>query len=146
MTDPHSEELVNQAVAEGGAYAIIRKRLEEQGTRLAALTQALNAARLAHFGHTDMHVSGRIRVRTENNCIARDMVQVGDKLLFGYNVFIGLKPETRVEDVFALFTLTRAQEQYSIAEVPLAGSFLQDSRFVSDFDELYRYYKHTRLT
>ena len=146
MSSQQPESLVNQAVAEGGAYDIIRKRLDEQGARLAALTRALNEARLAHFGSTDMRVVARIRVRTEHNCIARDMVQIGDKLLFGYNVFMGLKPETRVEDVFALFAVGIADGQYAITEIPLAGTFLQDSRFVSDFDELYRYYKHTRLT
>ncbi|MDO5090244.1 MAG: DNA repair ATPase [Cardiobacteriaceae bacterium] len=146
MTDLHSETLVNQAVAEGSAYAIIRKRLEEQGARLQTLTRALNEARTAHFGSTEMRVVARIRVRTEHNCIARDMVQLGDTLLFGYNVFMGLKPETHVADVFALFALEVADGQTTIREVPLAGSFLQDSRFTSDFDELYRYYKHTRLT
>src|SRR5690606_234528 len=95
-----SSELVDNAVAEGGAYEIIRKRLLEQGQQLEARVRELNDARLAEFGSSEMKVVGRVRVRTENNCIPRDIVQVGDYLLFGYNVFIGLKRETKVEDVF----------------------------------------------
>src|SRR5690554_7129309 len=40
------------------------------------------------FGSSRMEVTGRVRIRTENNCLARDIVQVGDALLFGYNVFL----------------------------------------------------------
>jgi len=95
-SDHHSDKLssVDQAVAEGGAYEIIRARLNEQGRALLSATKKLNAARTDEFGSTDMSVSGRMRTRTENNCVARDIVRVGDTLVFGYNVFIGLKKET----------------------------------------------------
>ena len=96
---------VENAVAAGGAYEVIRKRLSEQGKTLNQLTRTLNESRLEEFGSSDMSVVSRVRVRTENNSIARDMVQVGDYLLFGYNVFLGLKKETKIEDVFSLFHL-----------------------------------------
>ena len=140
-----ANELVDNAVAEGGAYEIIRKRLLEQGQTLEARVRELNAARLEEFGTSDMSVIARVRVRTENNCIPRDIVQVGDYLLFGYNVFIGLKKETRTEDVFSLFSARKTGDGYEMDEVPLAGTFLSEQGFVNDFDELYRYYKHTRL-
>ena len=98
-----AENIVDIAVAEGGAYEIIRKRLLGQGQTLNTQARALNEARLAEFGSSAMNVIARVRVRTENNCIPRDIVQVGEHLLFGYNVFIGLKKETKVEDVFSLF-------------------------------------------
>ncbi len=98
-------DIVDGAVAQGGAYDIIRKRLIEQGQTLNTETRALNEARLEEFGSADMSVLARVRVRTENNCTARDIVQVDNHLLFGYNVFIGLKKETKVEDVFALFDI-----------------------------------------
>ena len=144
-----SNTIVDQAVAEGGAYEVIRKRLLEQGKKLKSQTQTLNEARLAEFGSSEMAVVARVRVRTENNCVARDMVQVGDLLLFGYNVYIGLKKETRVEDVFSLFLLSSKTEndetQYEIEQQTLKGSFLTDSSFQNDFAELYRYYKQTQL-
>ncbi|MDX1453259.1 MAG: DNA repair ATPase, partial [Oleiphilaceae bacterium] len=144
-TASQEQGLVDQAVAEGGAYEIIRKRLVEQGKTLAEHTQTLNSGRLEEFGSSDMEVVGRVRVRTENNCIARDIVQVGTTLLFGYNVFIGLKKETAINDVFALFEVKENGQGFELDEVPLEGSFLADAGFAKDFDELYRYYKDTRL-
>ena len=82
--------IVENAVAEGGAYELIRKRLISQGRELEAHTRQLNDARLEEFGSAEMSILSNTRIRTENNCIARDIVQVGDLLLFGYNVFIGL--------------------------------------------------------
>ncbi|MFL0797699.1 MAG: DNA repair ATPase [Cellvibrionaceae bacterium] len=140
-----SAELVDNAVAEGGAYEIIRKRLEEQGNKLQEKINGLNRARLEEFGSSDMDVLSRVRVRTENNCVARDIVQVGSHLLFGYNVFIGLKKETKIEDVFALFDIKEENGHHEMVPVSLDGSFLKQASFVNDFEELYRYYKHTKL-
>jgi len=146
MSEQQSNNTVDQAVAEGGAYEVIRKRLLEQGKKLKQQTQSLNEARLTEFGSSEMAVAARVRVRTENNCIARDIVQVGDLLLFGYNVFIGLKKETRIEDVFSLFRLKKNNEtDYEMEQQPLDNSFLTNTSFQNDFAELYRYYKQTQL-
>lgn len=144
VIDPDNAQF-DQAVAEGGAYDIIRRRLVDQGEALKNLTTTLNQARLTEFGRSEMTVAARVRVRTENNCIPRDIVQVGDYLLFGYNVFIGLKTETRVADVFALFHLDGSGDELVMREIPLAGTFLTEPAFQRDFEELYRYYKHTHL-
>ncbi len=146
-TEQAITDAVDTAVSEGGAYEIIRKRLDEQGKQLNILTQALNEARLAEFGSTEMRITQRIRVRTDNNCVPRDIVQVGDQLLFGFNVFIGLKKETQIGDVFSLFQLQsqEGEEDTEMVSVPLKNSFLDDARFTHDFEELYRYYKHTKL-
>ena len=62
MTEKDSSaELVDKAVGEGGAYEIIRKRLVEQGRQLTQKTQALNEARIAEFGGSDMGVVARVR-------------------------------------------------------------------------------------
>ncbi|ROS01799.1 ATPase family protein associated with various cellular activities (AAA) [Sinobacterium caligoides] len=140
-----ASDVVDSAVAQGGAYEVIKKRLLDQGQQLDQQARELNQARLNEFGSSEMSVTARVRVRTENNCIARDIVQVGDHLLFGYNVFIGLKKETKVEDVFALFDICEEQGSFHMQAVDLAGSFLNESSFVNDFDELYRYYKNTKL-
>ena len=90
-----AQDVLDKAVAEGGAYEVLHKRLLEQGQRLRQTAERLNASRLEEFGDSQMDVIGRVRIRTENNCIARDIVQVGDCLLFGYNVFIGLRKGNR---------------------------------------------------
>jgi len=137
---------VDNAVAEGGAYDVIRRRLDEQGRVLQQLTEDLNTRRLAEFGGADMSVIGRTRVRTEQNSIARDIVQVGERLLFGYNVFIGLKKETKISDVFSLFDLTVTDDGLQLEPVNIDQTFLVEQRFQSDFEELYRYYKDAKLT
>ncbi len=140
---------INQAVTESGSYDIIRKRLEEQGRNLTEQINTLNTARLEEFGSTDMAVIARLRVRMENNCIARDIVQVDDTLLFGYNVFLGLKKETHIEDVFMLCKLAKMEQAgevgYEIESISAEDSFLNHPSFVADFNELYTYYKQARL-
>ncbi len=138
-------EQVDHAVAQGGAYEVLRRRLDEQGQRLQQVAGTLNERRLKEFGDSRLEVIGRLRIRTENNCIGRDIVPVGDQLLFGYNVFLGLKTTTRVEDVFGLFRLVEGAEGFDVAPVELATSFLGDAAFVRDFNELYAYYKNARL-
>lgn len=135
-----------QVIAESNAYEIIRARLEKQGAELETLTATLNTARLNEFNTIAFEVMSRLRVRTENNCIARDIVQVGQYLLFGYNVFIGLKTETHIQDVFTLYQLVEKDGQFELNPVPYEGSFLEHPSFVGDFRELYTYYKNTRLT
>lgn len=137
--------LVDKAVAEGGAYEVLHKRLQEQGRQVREQAETLNQQRLRAFGDSRMEVAGRVRIRTENNCVARDIVQVGDLLLFGYNVFLGLKRETRVEDVFSLYRLVEHEQGYEAEPQELAASFLGQQSFINDFNELYTYYKDTRL-
>ncbi len=138
--------IVEKAVAEGGAYEIICQRLSEQGSLLNELTSELNTARRQEFGNTEMEVLGRMRLRTENNCQAQDLVIVGDYVLFGYNVYIGLKKETKLTDVLSLYQLKESEGQYELHSVALEDSFLSDSRFHTDFQELYAYYKDTSLS
>ena len=145
MANEKETSVVDSAVAEGGAYEVIRQRLVQQGLELEKKTKTLNEARAAEFGSTDMAVVARARVRTENNCVGRDIVQVGDQLLFGYNVFIGLKKTTKVEDVFALYKHKIEGDKHSLETVSNDGTFLSEKRFRADFDDLYNYYKEARL-
>lgn len=142
MTDQNQ---LDQAVAEGGAYEVIRARLTEQASTLKQKVDALNQARIDEFGQAKLDVLSRVRVRTENNCVARDIVPVGDNILFGYNVFIGLKKETKVQDVFGLFKLKQNAAGFELEAQDLSGSFLADANFVKEFSELYVYYKEAKL-
>ncbi|MGG4609179.1 DNA repair ATPase [Providencia sp. Me31A] len=139
------QEILDSAVAEGGAYEILRKRLTEQGQQLHQKAVQLNEKRLEEFGQSQMDIIGRIRIRTENNCQARDIVRVGEWLLFGYNVFLGLKKETHLEDVFSLYRLIENEGEFDVEAVPYENTFLNDNRFIQDFTELYTYYKNTQL-
>lgn len=129
-----------------GSYELIRKRLENQANTLTERIVALNTAREEAFGKTQSDIIARINIRTENNCVPRDIVRVGEYLLFGYNVFIGMKTQTQIHDVFALYTLTHNDDAYSVTPVSTESTFLHDTRFQKDFAELYSYYKNTELT
>lgn len=139
------QDAVEKLVSEGGSYELLKKRLQTQGEQLLAKAKSLNEARLNEFGRADQSLLMRTRARTENNCQARDLVRIGDVLLFGYNVFIGLRKETAVSDVFGLYRLAPHDGADDLEAVPLAGSFLDDSRFLADFKELYAYYKQATL-
>ncbi|GAB2884251.1 DNA repair ATPase [Uliginosibacterium flavum] len=132
-------------VADSSSYELLKKRLSDQGDALLAQASALNEARVGAFGKSDQALILRARARTENNCVARDIVRIGDLLLFGYNVTLGLRRETTAGDVFALYRLASNDGADELESVPLAGSFLEDSRFTSDFRELYAYYKQAQL-
>ncbi len=136
---------VVDAAPQSSSFDLLRARLGEHGKALLTKAGALNAARLAEFGRQEMVLRSRTRARTENNCVARDIVLVGDVLLFGYNVFIGLRQETKVSDVFGLYRLRQDGEQAELDAVPLPHTFLHDPRFVAEFKELYSYYKNAQL-
>ena len=124
---------------EQGTYEVIRTRLSAHGKTLAEKAKALNARRIEVFGGLEMALLGSDRIRTDNNCVPRDIVEAGNLLLFGYNVFIGLRTETHVSDVLSL------HRSDDFAPVPAAENFLTDPSFVRDFRELVQYYKNARL-
>jgi hypothetical protein len=122
---------------------LIKRRLLNLGTELKSQIDNVNKERIETFGSTDLKVKGR--VRTENNCIPRDIICIGDTLVFAFNVFIGLKTTTKVSDVFSLHRLVNQEEHFEIEDIKTDNSFLTDSRFIRDFDELYTYYKQAQL-
>ncbi|MEO3805601.1 DNA repair ATPase [Nonomuraea sp. B1E8] len=128
---------------EAGTYEVLRNRLQAQAKALAATAEAVNQERLRVFGGAELRLLGTERIRTENNCVPRDIVSLGDVMLFGYNVFIGLKPETTVADVFAVHRFSRDGDAFRFDADKLEA--LEDPAFRKDFAELYRYYKETRL-
>ncbi|MFC7546362.1 DNA repair ATPase [Plantactinospora sp. GCM10030261] len=92
---------------DAGSYEVLRTRLADRAAELARRADRLNADRLAVFGGTELRLLGTERIRTRHNCVPRDIVPIGGLMLFGYNVFIGLKPETEVDDVFSLHRFVR---------------------------------------
>ncbi|MCA9711172.1 MAG: DNA repair ATPase, partial [Myxococcales bacterium] len=148
-TTEAAEEQGSAAELEGGSYEVIAARLVEQAKELGRRTEALNERRQAVFGGTELAVVANERVRTENNCTPRDIVQVGGRLVFGYNVFLGLRTETALSDVFSLHKFEPKEDgSVDLSAIPLeegGAGFLADPTFVEHFHELYRFYKEARL-
>ncbi|MEV6558267.1 DNA repair ATPase [Nocardia sp. NPDC051756] len=84
-------------------YAVLRARLQARADELARRGAQLNDRRIEGFGGIEMTLLGTEYIRTEHNCVPRDVVALADgRMVFGYNVFLGLQPETEVGDVFAV--------------------------------------------
>ncbi|MBK6462509.1 MAG: DNA repair ATPase [Myxococcales bacterium] len=134
---------------DAGSYEVVRQRLVGHVEELSARAERLNAARKALFGSSELELQQSTRVRTENAAQPRDMVSVGDMLLFAFNVVLGMKSQPSVADVFSLYKLDRGSEGADAGEglepVPLEGTFLADPAFVSDFSNAFRYAKEARV-
>ena len=133
---------------EEGNYEVIRRRLVGSGEELRGKAEALNGQRTAVFGSSELVVAASARVRTDHNCVPRDIVQVRGHLLFGYNVRVGLKQEMSVSDVFSLHTFAETADGVDFPGSSLseaADGFLGEERFTKDFVETYKYYRETRL-
>ncbi|MGH3238826.1 MAG: DNA repair ATPase [Spirillospora sp.] len=131
-----------------GTYEVLRARLAEHAGELARRAEALNVRRLEVFGGAELRLAGTERIRTAHNCVPRDVVALGDVMLFGYNVFLGLKPETAVGDVFSLHRFTRGEGggiAFVQAGPDAVPGLLDDPRFQRDFSDMYRYYRQARL-
>jgi len=146
VTTAHVGAAAPEAAAlDAGTYEVLRARLGGQAKELAARAEALNARRVETFGGQQMRLLGAERIRTGNNCVPRDIVQVGGSMLFGYNVFIGLKTETAIDDVFAVHGFGRDGEAFRFDAGAALPGLLDDPVFQRDFAELYRYYRETHL-
>ncbi len=145
QTPASDQDSLNQAVADGGAYELLKKRLSAQGTSLRTAVEHLNQNRQQAFGASRTELIGKVNVHTQNSCQPVDMAQVNDLLLFGYQVFVGLKSTPAVEDVLGLYRLEEEEGQYRIDPQPLTDSFLDDPRFKHSFQELFTYYRDAHL-
>ncbi|MCA9117136.1 MAG: DNA repair ATPase, partial [Planctomycetaceae bacterium] len=120
---------------EGGAYEIIRNRLATHAATLRSRLGELNNARKDVFGSIETALVNTDRITTANNCIPRDMVPVGRRFLFGYNVHFGLRTERHLADVFAIYEFSDGH----FHEQPL--DLIQEERFQKDFHDVYRFYR-----
>ncbi|MGP4052702.1 DNA repair ATPase [Streptomyces sp. 2A115] len=123
-----------------GTYEVLRGRLTAQAAELARRAEALNARRAAEFGSTRLELAGTERLRTEHTSVARDIVAVGDVVLFGHNALSAAKQETDVGDVFTLYD----RDLHRLPDDAVPG-LLDDLGFVREFGALHRYYRQTRL-
>ena len=136
----------NHRDLEGGAYELLQRRLASQALSLRESASELNEQRQAQFGDTRFDLLGSFRARTEHNCVPRDIANAGKHLLFGFNVYIGLKSQTTIADVFSVHTLRESDAGIELETVPPEECFLGDPQFARDFEELYTYYRDAKLT
>ncbi|MEM7557647.1 MAG: DNA repair ATPase [Planctomycetota bacterium] len=123
-----------------GTYEVLRNRLRESATDLRERFERLNQARAEVFGNIETKLGATAHVSTDNNCVPRDLLAIGDRFLLGYNVQFGLKTEVDLKDVFSLYRL----EEEIAHPLPLEDIFTPE--FKRDFAELYRYYKNTQFS
>lgn len=122
---------------DGGTYEIIQSRLQKQKKELLARLQRLNDARKHVFGTIETKLIANDRINTENNCIARDIVSLGNTSIFGYNVHFGLRTDIKLSDVFSAYEFKDNRFQ------PKSLDFLYNEIFITDFTNLYKYYRNT---
>ena len=133
------------AALTGGNYEVLRARLGTAGGELAKRADGLNLRRKALFGSTEPQLLATERVRTEHNCVPVDLVSIGDDILLGFNVFLGMKAETKLSDVLALHRFQpQADGSFDTAPLPLPA-WLQGPDLERDFANLYRYYREAQL-
>lgn len=134
--DRTEAEPQQQTQLQGGTYEVIRNRLEGCAKDLRSRLTKLNAARKDVFGAIETKLTASERISTENNCVPRDMVPLENIFLFGYNVFVGLRTETKISDVFSIYKWNKD----GFSQQPL--DIIDDERFRADFFNLYKYYRH----
>lgn len=122
---------------DGGTYEIIQSRLQKQKQQLQEQLHKLNDARKHVFGTIETKLIANDRINTENNCIARDIVSLGNTSIFGYNVHFGLRTDIKLSDVFSIYEFKDNHFHN------LSLDLLNDTIFINDFTNLYKYYRNT---
>ena len=130
---------INQPQLEKTTYEIIRQRLTNQSHLLQQKLEILKKKRKEVFGAVETQLIANGRITTANNCIARDMVAIGEHFIFGYNVHIGLRTEIKLADVFSVYRFDNSD--HSFHEVDL--DMVANPEFEEAFKNLYKYYKDT---
>ncbi|MBL3669835.1 DNA repair ATPase [Streptomyces sp. M2CJ-2] len=125
---------------DGGTYQVLRDRLSAQAAELARRTEALNRQRIEAFGSAELRLTGTERLRTDRTSVPRDIVAVGDVLLFGYGAQPRPDTDTAVGDVLAV-------HDRDLGRLPddAVPGLLDDPAFVREFAALHRYYRQARL-
>ncbi|MCH5596899.1 DNA repair ATPase [Niabella ginsengisoli] len=125
---------------DSGAYEVILQRLQTQKNKLLENVEKLNSERKEVFGATAFELLANLRINTENNCIAKDIVALGDACIFGYNVQFGLKQGVEISDVFSIYHFDG--KDFSAKNLNL----LQDENFITEFKNLYKYFRHASFS
>jgi len=126
---------------EGGSYEVIRRRLENQGKELQECLKKLNQARKDVFGSIETTLIATNHISTNNNAIAADMVAIGEKFIFGYNVQVKLKTIS-LPDVFSVYRYDNKEHIFIQEDL----SLMKDAEFEKNFNDLYKYQENTTFS
>lgn len=132
-------ETQSEPTLERGTYEIILNRLRSHADDLRTRLGLLNQKRKEVFGSIPTELISNQRITTENNCTPRDIVPIGNRFLFGYNVLLGLKTTTQLADVFSVYEFSAGSMHAQPLDLLNVGTFEQD------FFSLYKYYKDTQF-
>lgn len=137
MADNSTDNL--EVNIEQGTYEVLRNRLSQGAITLSEQLGNLNNSRKDVFGSIETKLIATERINTQNNCVPRDMVPVGNKFIFGYNVHIGLRSEILPKDVFSVLTFDKHFKEETL-------ELIENEEFIKDFKDVYKYYKTTVFT
>ena len=129
-------------------YQLLRDRLHAVADRLQVAADQVNHTRAEAFATVPLAIAEQDRLRTEQPSQPRDVVGLGDLLLFGFNVSGSLGRTRTAHDAFSLFRVQRAAaSDWNFTELSRddPASFLSDLGFARDLGELFTYYADTRL-
>ena len=128
---------MNTQQLDGGTYEIIQNRLQKQKKELLNRLQLLNGSRKEVFGTVETKLIANDRINTDNNCIARDIISIGNTSIFGYNVHFGLRKNIKLSDVFSIYEFQ--ENRFQLVSLKM----LENETFIADFTNLYKYYRNT---
>ncbi|MFE0447287.1 DNA repair ATPase [Streptomyces fungicidicus] len=126
--------------ADDGAYQLLRDRLSAQAAELARRAETLNHRRAEEFGAPELRLTGTERLRTNRTAVPRDIVALGEVLLFGYDTRPRPEADVTVGDVLA----PHDRDLNRLPDDAVPG-LLDDPDFVREFAALHRYYRQARL-
>ena len=138
--DNNQNTTMSSGTLEKGTYEIIKGRLQKGADDLKKRLIQLNILRKDTFGSIETELIANERITTINKCIPRDMIPFGNSFIFGYNVHIGLRTTTTVEDVFTLADYKTHRFHKSDSKI------LSDKKFIAEFENLYQYYRETQFS
>lgn len=134
---------------DAGTYEVLRDRLAAQGGELARRAEVLNARRTEEFGSRGLALESTGSLHTALPCAPRDVVAVGDTLLFGHHASPAVKGETAVSAVSVVSAVSAvfALHDRDLNRLPddAVPGLLDDPGFLREFAALHRYYHQARL-
>lgn len=139
MSTQTAAEDQKEVTLDGGTYEVLKSRLHASAKTLSDKLQKLNDSRKDVFGTIETALIATERITTENNCIPWDMIPIGNRFLFGFQLNLGLKTHVELSDVFSV----HAYKDHTFPR--LDYTLIQDEQFKSDFEKLYKYYKDTQF-
>ncbi len=144
----NGEKMLNieQAMQEGGSFAVIRNRLLNNASDFKSSIVDLDEKRKVEFGGVALDVLTNVNLLTGSNCKPVDIAKVGDVLLFGFDSEIGMKSRTVLSDLLATYELVANESGgFEVHQLDLMDTFLSSQEFNDEFSRLTEYNRNFRL-